>query len=422
MSDDLFANLGESDFVTASQKEAIKPLSVTQLNLLVKSTLEQQVPRLWVAGEITDLSRPSSGHIYFTLKDKESQIRAVIWRTAAAKLTFKLEDGMAVHAFGGTEIYVPRGTYQFIANKIEPQGEGALQVAFRQLHAKLSREGLFDPGRKKPLPVMPRRVGFVTSPSGAALKDFLEVVRRRWSHLCVVVIPARVQGVGSVEEIVRGIQLAPKISPSLDVLVVGRGGGSLEDLWSFNDERVVRAVAACPIPTVSAVGHEIDVTLCDLAADVRALTPSEAAERIAPSREELLQQFQQYHDRITNTVRRQLQWYKRRLIDVSRRAVLERPQEIVRMRSQTLDQLEGRIHRVMRHRVELLGAKLSEQASALEALSPLSVLTRGYSITQRAKNNDLITSSEQIELNELVRITLKSGTFMAKVDEIRRDN
>jgi exodeoxyribonuclease VII large subunit len=325
---------------------------------------------------------------------------------------------MAIHAYGSTEIYVPRGTYQFIAYKIEPQGEGALQVAFRQLHAKLSREGLFDPARKKRLPIMPKRVGFVTSPSGAALKDFLEVVRRRWSNLSIVVIPARVQGAGSVEEIVRGIKLAPKLEPKLDILVVGRGGGSLEDLWSFNDENVVRAIAACPIPTVSAVGHEIDVTLSDLAADVRALTPSEAAERIVPSRADLEEALLQYHHRMTQSLLRQMQWLKRRVNDIARRPVLARPQEILRMRSQTLDQLEDRMQRLMKHRLQLLRAKLSERASSLEALSPLSVLTRGYSITQRVSNGAVITDATQVETDERLRIILKSGQVIAKVEDI----
>lgn len=418
MSGELFEKLGENDFVDVSKRAAEKPLTVTQLNQLVKSTLEQQVPRLWVAGEISDLSRPSSGHIYFTLKDNDSQIRAVMWRSATSKLNFKLEDGMAIHAYGSTEIYVPRGTYQFIAYKIEPQGEGALQVAFRQLHAKLSREGLFDPARKKHLPIMPKRVGFVTSPSGAALKDFLEVVRRRWSNLSIVVIPARVQGAGSVEEIVRGIKLAPKLEPKLDILVVGRGGGSLEDLWSFNDENVVRAIAACPIPTVSAVGHEIDVTLSDLAADVRALTPSEAAERIVPSRADLEEALLQYHHRMTLSLLRQMQWLKRRVNDIARRPVLARPQEILRMRSQTLDQLEDRMQRLMKHRLQLLRAKLNERASSLEALSPLSVLTRGYSITQRVSNGAVITDATQVETDERLRIILKSGQVIAKVEDI----
>jgi len=422
MSGDLFANLGANDYQTPSAEPASKPISVTRLNQIVKSTLEQQIPRLWVEGEITDLSRPSSGHIYFTLKDDQSQIRAVMWRSAAAKLQFKLEDGMAIHTYGNTEVYVPRGTYQFTCYKIEPQGEGALQVAFRQLHAKLLREGLFDAARKKTLPVFPSRIGFVTSPSGAALKDFLEVVRRRWSNVTVVVIPARVQGAGSVEEIVRGIRIAPKIEPHLDALVVGRGGGSLEDLWSFNDERVVRAVAACPLPTISAVGHEIDVTLCDLAADVRALTPSEAAERIVPSRDDLEQLCIQLHSRMHRSLTRQLQWYKRRLVDVGRRTVLERPQEIIRMRSQMLDQLEDRAQRAMRHQMELLQAKLRQLTGELEALSPLSVLTRGYSIVQREDNKSLVTSMRQLKPNDLLAITLKEGQVTAKVEHIADTN
>jgi exodeoxyribonuclease VII large subunit len=422
MSGELFGKLGEEDFWDPSKAAADKPLTITQLNQLVKSTLGKQVPRLWVTGEISDLSRPSSGHIYFNLKDQTSQIRAVMWKSATAKLNFQLEDGMAVHAYGGTEIYVPRGTYQFIASKIEPLGEGKLQIAFRQLHAKLSREGLFDASRKKELPELPKRVGFVTSPSGAALKDFLEVIRRRWNHINVVVIPARVQGAGSVEEIVRGIKWAPRLNPQLDVLVVGRGGGSLEDLWSFNDERVVRAIAACPIPTVSAVGHEIDVTLSDLVADVRALTPSEAAERIVPNRADLEDALHQYQHRMTQSLSRQLQWLKRRLQDISRRPVLARPQEILRMRSQMLDQLEDRMRRLIKYRLELLRAKLGENATALEALSPLSVLTRGYSIAQRLSDGEVITDTKQLEVDEKLRIILKSGQVTAKVEDITRAN
>ncbi len=275
---------------------------------------------------------------------------------------------------------------------------------------------------KKKLPVFPTRIGFVTSPSGAALKDFLEVVRRRWSNVTVVVIPARVQGAGSVEEIVRGIRIAPKIEPHLDALVVGRGGGSLEDLWSFNDERVVRAVAACPLPTISAVGHEIDVTLCDLAADVRALTPSEAAERIVPSRDDLEQLCFQLHSRMHRSLTRQLQWYKRRLVDVGRRTVLERPQELIRMRSQMLDQLEDRAQRAMRHHMELLQAKLRQLTGELEALSPLSVLTRGYSLVQREDNKRLVTSVQQLKPNDLLAITLKEGQVTAKVEHIADTN
>jgi exodeoxyribonuclease VII large subunit len=423
MSNDFWSGSDNSmSGVEADESQRSAPLTISQLNQLIKSTLEEQIPRLWVAGEISDLSRPSSGHIYFSLKDEQSQIRAVMWRSAAQRLKFKLEDGMAIHAYGNTEVYIPRGSYQLICLKIEPQGVGSLQLAFQQLHAKLSKEGLFAAERKKRLPAFPKRVGFVTSPSGAALKDFLEVIRRRWSHISVVVIPARVQGAGSVEDIVRGIQIAHEIEPPLDILVVGRGGGSMEDLWSFNDERVVRALAASRIPTVSAVGHEIDVTLSDLAADIRALTPTEAAERIVPNQVEMVHLLHTLHSRMTTTLRRQAQWYRRRIKDLSLRPVLARPQEVIRMRSQTLDQLETRALRAIRHRLAMLDAKLKRQAASLEALSPLSVLTRGYSITQKAANGKLITSSDQVKPGDRLKITLKHGALETEVKDSAGEN
>ncbi len=282
------------------------PLTVSQLNQIVKGVLDDNIPPVWIEAEISDLARPSSGHLYMTLKDSQSQIRAVMWKGAASKLTFRLEDGQALLCYGALDVYSPRGSYQFIVQKAQPKGIGALQLAFQQLHAKLSAEGLFDQERKKPLPMFPKRIGFVTSPSGAAVRDFLEVLRRRWQGVEVMIIPAKVQGKEAAKEIADGIRLASRVRPKLDLLVVGRGGGSLEDLWCFNEEVVVRAIAACPLPTVSAVGHEIDVTLCDLAADVRALTPTEAAERILPDSQLLIQQLAAVHRSMTQHVQLQV--------------------------------------------------------------------------------------------------------------------
>ncbi len=256
---------------------ASEPLSVSQLTLLIKESLETEFPAVWVSGEVSDVAKPQSGHVYLTLKDKQAQIRGIIWRTVAARLKFDLRDGQEVVCRGGLDVYPPRGVYQLIIRQIEPLGVGALQLALRQLHQRLAAEGLFDPSHKQPLPRFPQRVAFVTSPTGAAIRDFLEVARRRWSGVQVLVIPAKVQGAGAAADIVRGIETANRLADPPDVLVVGRGGGSLEDLWCFNEEPVVRAIYASRIPVVSAVGHEIDVTLSDLVADVRALTPSEAA-------------------------------------------------------------------------------------------------------------------------------------------------
>jgi exodeoxyribonuclease VII large subunit len=249
------------------------PLSVSQLTAWIKRTLDQSIASFWIAGEVSNVTKASSGHVYLTIKDANSQIGAVIWRSSWERCKFDIKEGMAVLGMGKLDVYGPRGTYQVVLQRLEPQGLGPLQIAFRKLHAKLAAEGLFLQDRKRLLPRFPNRIGFVTSPQGAAIHDFLEVLRRRWPQMNVLVIPAKVQGSGAAEEIAQGIALANRIEPTLDVLVVGRGGGSIEDLWSFNEEIVVRAVAASRIPVVSAVGHEIDVTLCDLVADVRALTP-----------------------------------------------------------------------------------------------------------------------------------------------------
>ena len=258
-------------------------LTVSQLNEQIKDTLQDQFSHIRVVGEVSDVKRPPSGHIYLTLKDRDARIRAVIWRGTAQRFNFEFPDGQEVLCRGDIDVYPPRGDYQLIIRQMEPVGAGALQLQLRRLQQQLSSEGLFDAERKSRLPPFPRRIAFVTSPSGAAIRDFLEVAQRRWKGIHVLVIPSRVQGQGAAQELVAGISLAQQLSPRPDVLVVGRGGGSQEDLWCFNDELVVRAIAACQIPVVSAVGHEIDVTLSDLVADLRALTPTAAAEIVASS-------------------------------------------------------------------------------------------------------------------------------------------
>src|SRR5690348_15397886 len=273
-------------------------LTVTQLSAQLKGVMEENFPSVWVAGEISNYSQPQSGHCYFTLKDDGAQLRAVMWRNTAARLKLALHDGIDVVCRGRLDLYPPRGSYQLVVDELQPKGMGALELALRQRREKLAAEGLFDRERKRRLPTFPRRIGVVTSPTGAAIRDFLQVMHRRWRGVDVLVFPARVQGDGAAEEIVAGIRAASKVQPKIDVLVVTRGGGSLEDLWCFNEEAVVRAIAASKVPTVSAVGHEIDVTLSDLAADVRALTPSEAAERIAPAAEEISARVRAYQQRL----------------------------------------------------------------------------------------------------------------------------
>ena len=294
--------------VDASSSKQV--LSVTQLTAQLKGVVEQEFSTVWVAGEISNFSRPQSGHCYFTLKDDNAQLRGVIWRGTASKLKFEIHDGLEVVCRGHLDVYPPRGSYQLVVDKIQPQGIGALELALRKLREKLSKEGLFDTSRKQPLPTFPRRIGIVTSPTGAAIRDFLEVMRRRWQGVEVFVFPVRVQGDTAAAEISQAIQQANRLAPSLDVLVVGRGGGSLEDLWAFNEEPVVRALATSRVPTVSAVGHEIDVTLADMAADVRALTPSEAAELVVPSAQGVTELVRTYSGRMQNALASQVSLYR----------------------------------------------------------------------------------------------------------------
>ncbi|MBX3422929.1 MAG: exodeoxyribonuclease VII large subunit [Pirellulaceae bacterium] len=392
------------------------PLSISQLNWFVKRLIEGSLPRVWLEGEISDLSRPSSGHVYFTLKDEKSQVRAVIWRSTAQRLKLTLKDGLSIICCGAVEVYPPRGSYQIVISQILPQGVGPLQLALQQLHQRLAKEGLMEADRKKPLPRFPRRIGFVTSPSGAAIHDFMESAEVLWSDYHLYVIPSRVQGDGAAQEIVQGIRLAQRIRPALDVLVVGRGGGSLEDLWCFNEESVVRALAACKIPTVSAVGHEVDVTLSDLVADARALTPSQAASLVLPNRSQLDSTLRQLRHRVEAHARGRLQRVTQQLRSLSQRSVLLRPHLLHQVRKQQVDELERRAADGIRARINLRGQRLSELARATHALSPLGVLRRGYSLTMHQGSRRPLTSFREVSVGQTIRTQLSEGIVVSRVE------
>lgn len=391
-------------------------LTVSQLTSQIKSLVEESFPGVWVAGEVSNFSRPQSGHCYFTLKDDRAQIRAVMWRGTASRLDFNMADGLELVCRGRLDVYAPRGSYQLVVEQAHPQGVGALELALRQLREKLGREGLFDPERKRPLPKFPRRIGFVTSPTGAAIRDFLEVLRRRWAGVEVIVIPVRVQGDGAAAEIAAGIKAANRLSPALDVLLVGRGGGSLEDLWAFNEEPVVRALAASRVPTVSAVGHEIDVSLSDLAADVRALTPSEAAERVVPSTDEVTHRLARYADRLHGTIRRQVRLGMERVEALSRRRPFAHPHSKVEDRARLADELEARAHRAIKKLAGDREHRLARLAGKLESLSPLAVLGRGYSVTQDAASDQVIRRSREVKVGQQLVTRLAEGQVTSTVD------
>lgn len=394
------------------------PLSVSQLTAWIKRTLDQNISSFWIAGEVSNVTQATSGHVYLTIKDANSQIGAVIWRSSWERCKFDIKEGMAVLGMGKLDVYGPRGTYQVVLQKLEPQGLGPLQLAFRKLHAKLAAEGLFLQDRKRPLPRFPNRIGFVTSPQGAAIHDFLEVLRRRWPQMNVLVIPAKVQGAGAAEEIAQGIASANRIQPPLDVLVVGRGGGSIEDLWAFNEEIVVRAVAGSNIPVVSAVGHEIDVTLCDLAADVRALTPSEAAERIAPNREEILETLQSSQLRLSSILASKLREIESRLSGLIRRPVIEQPERMLDVLVQKLDENDHRLREGIDRQIEKKHFEFDKLASRLETISPLKTLARGYSLTMDTKDGEIISRTSGVQVGKRIETQLADGRIISLVEQI----
>jgi exodeoxyribonuclease VII large subunit len=395
-------------------------LTVTQLTAQLKGVVESKFSAVWVAGEISNFSRPQSGHCYFTLKDDAAQLRGVIWRGTAGKVKFNLEDGLEVVCRGHLDVYPPRGSYQLVVEQIHLQGVGALELALRKLREKLGKEGLFDAERKQRLPTFPRRIGVVTSPTGAAIRDFLEVLRRRWRGVEVFVFPVRVQGDGASTEIADSIRMANQLKPPLDVLVVGRGGGSLEDLWPFNEEEVVRAIAASHVPTVSAVGHEIDVTLADLAADVRALTPSEAAERVVPSSQDVAELMRSLHTRLQTALKSQATALRSRLDALASRPALARPLDTVHNLSRQIDDFAARLHTAANISFRDKQSRLAAVSGKLDTLSPLSVLGRGYSVTQDLRTGQVITSARRLRQGQSIQTRFAEGTAISTVEKIKR--
>jgi len=390
-------------------------VSVSELTGHIKAILEGTFPSIWVAGEVSDVVRPRSGHVYFTLKDAQSQIRGVMWRTAASRLQEPLKDGQSVLCFGDVEVYAPRGTYQLVVRKVQMQGVGGLQAAFQKLQAKLNDEGLFDAARKRPLPTFPRRIGVITSSSGAAIQDFLKAASHRWRGTEIVVIPSLVQGNEAVSKLVNAIAAAHRYRPQLDALVLARGGGSLEDLWCFNEEAVVRAVAASKIPTVSAIGHEIDVTLCDLAADVRALTPTDGATKVLPDSDSLIRSVQNLGQRLRRNASYMLTSRRERLQTLGSRTILKRPHEMVLNRTRQLDDLDARARRAMFGKIKLGRAHLASSAASLSALSPLQVLTRGYSVTL-TEEGQAITNASDVKNGQRIQTRLNQGSVWSIID------
>jgi exodeoxyribonuclease VII large subunit len=370
-----------------------KTYSVNELTALIKGAIEKEFGSLWVEGEVSNLSRPVSGHIYFTLKDESAQLQAVIFRGVASRIRFPISDGDELRVFGRVTVYVPRGQHQIVIERVEPKGLGALQAAFEKLKERLAKEGLFDAKHKKPIPFLPRRIGIVTSPTGAAVQDMMQVIWRRFPNAHLVLRPVRVQGEGAAAEIAQATTefnawneqcLKETGTPAVDVLIVGRGGGSLEDLWAFNEEAVARAIFRSRIPVISAVGHEVDVSIADLVADVRALTPSEAGERVVPRLDELVRELDESALRLANSARGRLGREREHVNLLARSYGLHAPVEIVARERQRMDEFASRLQHGGTERLRAGREGLGQLAGKLEELSPLGVLARGYSFTSRA--------------------------------------
>jgi exodeoxyribonuclease VII large subunit len=392
-------------------------LSVSELSLRLKALVETGFSHVCVEGEISNLSRATSGHIYFTLKDQTAQIRAVLWRSAATRIRFEMHDGLHVVAAGPIEVYAARGSYQIVVETLAPQGIGPLELAFRQRYEKLAAEGLFRRERKRPLPRFPVRIALVTSPAGAALRDMLQVITRRWPACDIIIVPVAVQGGAAAGEIATALRCVPRI-PGVDVVITGRGGGSLEDLWAFNEEVVARAIFECPIPVVSAVGHEVDVTIADLVADHRALTPSEAGEIVVPQRAEILSELEDLASRLRVAIRNGLRRRGMLLDAMAGARALARPLEVIRDRERTIDELSDRLRRSIRQQVELARRRIEAIGGTIDALSPLKVLSRGYSLSRRQGTGEIVRQASDVHIGDRIETRLARGRLTSVVDGV----
>jgi exodeoxyribonuclease VII large subunit len=391
-----------------------KFLTVSELNERIKGTLESRLDGLWVQGEISNFRVPPSGHFYFTLKDDKSQIAAVMFRRQGAVLRFTPENGMAVLCFGRVSVYAVRGDLQFYVDDMEPQGQGALALAFEQLKKKLAVEGLFASERKRELPFLPHSIGIVTSGKGAALHDMLRIIGDRYPDRRIVICPVKVQGDGSAREIAQGISNLNRFG-SVDVIIVGRGGGSLEDLWAFNEEVVARAIYASLVPVVSAVGHEIDFTIADFVADARAPTPTAAAEMVLPRKSDLVDQIENLQSRLASGMEFKLDQLRENLRRLLRR--LADPGRKLREHQQRVDELSVDLLRRFQQRLRQLKDCLAERAGRLGALSPLAVLDRGYSIAHKLPEEVIVKSSAQLKAGDLLRVSFAEGKAVCRVEE-----
>jgi len=396
-----------------------KVYTVSELNQEIKNLVEPRYQDFWVEGEVSNFKIYPSGHAYFTLKDENSQIQAVMFAGEVAGLKFRPADGLKVLVRGRISLYLKSGRHQIVAQSMEPLGKGALQEAFEQLKKKLSAEGLFDESRKRPIPMLPSKIGVVTSPAGAAIRDILTVINRRFANVEVLIYPAAVQGENAKYEIAEGIEYLNKNHPELDVLLVGRGGGSYEDLWAFNEEIVARAIYNSGIPVVSCVGHEVDFTIADFVADVRAPTPSAAAELVVRNKSDLADKIKRIKASLVILINQKLSAAESDLRHLASSGFFKNPFEYLNRRAQDLDYLTEKLYAAARNIETAVENRFRMVVSRLHLLSPLSVLSRGYSVCWKVRPSDgkkiLLKNSKDVKSGDEVDIRLNEGGFISKV-------
>ena len=437
--------------------------SVSELNAKIKTILEERFPFVWVGGEVSNFAVPASGHFYFTLKDEKAQVRAVMFRGQNRNLRFELGDGMAVSGIGRVSVYEPRGTYQVIFEHLEPRGTGALQIAFEQLKMRLAKEGLFDEQYKRPLPFLPGKIHVITSPTGAVIHDILQIVARRFPAMPISVIPIKVQGDGAIEEIVAAVEMLDTLE-DVEVAILARGGGSLEDLLAFNSEPVARAIFAAQTPIVSAIGHETDFTIADFVSDLRAPTPSAAAELVVPRRQTLEDKIKQYRQDLVFHINQDIDYLRQRIAELSRRladpkkkvddqrlrvddqtyrlqlaihndfgrrrqelnSIIEKlfynnPINYTYKLQQKLDILQKRFAHAVADQARTRRFRLREVSATLAGLSPRAILQRGYSITRTIPKADIVRTAEAVDVGQDVEVLLARGALTCGVKEKQDD-
>ncbi|MDP3786179.1 MAG: exodeoxyribonuclease VII large subunit [Candidatus Omnitrophota bacterium] len=394
--------------------------TVSQLTREIKAVLEGTFTGVWVEGEVSGFKMDTAGHMYFSLKDAESVIPGIFFRNANQSLKFQIKDGLKILCFGKVSFYGRYGKLSFYVEQVEPKGVGELQLAFEQLKERLQKEGLFDEAHKVPIPVFPSRIGIVTSPTGAVIRDILHILRRRFDDIGILICPVKVQGEGAAEEIATAIGDLNRIS-DIDVLILARGGGSLEDLWAFNEEAVARAIYASKIPVISAVGHEVDYTISDFVADLRAPTPSAAAELVIAKKEDFIETIQGFLKDLRASLDNSVSIFESRMADLLESPAFKYPFEAIERHEERLDDLLKTHRKYFSHMINIKAERFNTVTGQLEALSPLAVLKRGYSITLQLPGGKVARDAKGIKRGDMIETKLYKGRLISEVKEITKE-